>query len=223
MSLDFAQLLNNRLQVVVLDGYLIKIQQAGRNMHNGGCRRRLMIYIGVRKGVMSVKIGRRERSSMSTTITQQASQPELLQYLAVERVSRQWSGFLSIFSGELAAQLTDAEYRELLTRMGGKFAALNPLPACAELSDIQAAANAFWAGMQWGYVQFADQGQNLQIVHHACPLPAGLQLDADVAGGFLQGVYLTWIRAAGAPVSLSLHQLPAGGQPMQMIFELSGS
>ena len=33
---DFARLLNYRLQVVVLDGYLIKIQQAGRNMHNGG-------------------------------------------------------------------------------------------------------------------------------------------------------------------------------------------
>ena len=172
---------------------------------------------------MSVRIEIRERLPMSTTTTQQAPQPELLQYLAVERVSRQWADFLSIFSGELAAQLTDTEYRELLVRMGGKFATLNPLPVCAELSDIQVAANALWAGLQWGYAQFADHGQNLQIIHHACPLPAGLQLNADVAGGFLQGVYLTWIRAAGAPVSLSLRQLPADGQPMQMMFELSGS
>ena len=170
---------------------------------------------------MAVKIEIKERSSMSTTNIQIASQQKLLQHLAVERVSRQWVDFLAIFSGELAAQVSKAEYRELLLKMGAKFATLHPLPNCIELNDIQLSANALWAGLQWGYVQFIDDGQNLQIAHHACPLTDGLQLDVGVAGGFLQGVYLTWIRAAGAPVSLNLRQLPSDEVPMLMLFELS--
>ena len=159
---------------------------------------------------------------MSNT-TIEAEQSELLQYLANERVSKQWSGFLSVLSGELAAQLNPAEYRALLVRLGHKFSQEHPLPTCATLTDVQAAANTLWAGMQWGYARFTDNGQNLVITHHACPLTAGLGLDGDVAGGFLEGVYSAWVHGAGAPASLTLRQLESNGSRLLMTFELSGS
>jgi hypothetical protein len=59
------------------------------------------------------------------------------------------------------------------------------------------------------------------VLHHACPLPAALQLDAAVAGGFLEGVYGTWLSAAGAPNDLQLQQKPCGERPMCMAFELA--
>lgn len=62
----------------------------------------------------------------------------------------------------------------------------------------------------------------IEIVHRACPLPAALQLDAEVAGGFLEGVYGVWLKAAGAPDELVLEQVEGPQLPMYMAFVLSG-
>jgi hypothetical protein len=146
---------------------------------------------------------------------------ELLQHLALERISPQWADFLEILSGELGSQLSDVEYRAFLFRMGEKFAQANPIESCATLDDLEAAINRIWRRMSWGYVGFSDQGESMVVAHRACPLSAGLQVDADVAAGFMQGVYSVWLREAGAAPELSLYALASDGQPMLMAFELS--
>ncbi len=146
---------------------------------------------------------------------------DLLQHLALERISSQWSGFLGVLSEELQAQLSESEYRALLVRLGGRFAQSFELPACASLVDLQDAANKVWSQFQWGYTVFSDAGMQLQISHHACPLPAALQVDAELAGGFMEGVYAAWLLAAGSPPELVLTQQPGSGQPMQMSFKLA--
>lgn len=146
---------------------------------------------------------------------------ELLQHLALERISSQWSGFLGVLSEEFQTLLSESEYRALLVRLGGRFAQTFELPACASLADLQDATNKVWSQFQWGYTVFSEAGLQLQISHHACPLPAALQVDAELAGGFMEGVYATWLLAAGSPQELVLTQLPDSGQPMHMAFKLA--
>lgn len=146
---------------------------------------------------------------------------DLLRHLALERISSQWAGFLGVLSEELQAQLSELEYRALLVRLGGRFAQTFELPACASLGDIQDAANKVWSQFQWGFATFSETGLQLQISHHACPLPAALQVDASLAGGFMEGVYATWLMAAGSPEELQLTQLPDSEQPMHMAFRLA--
>lgn len=146
---------------------------------------------------------------------------DLLRHLALERVSPQWAVFLDLLSAELQAQLTAAEYRQLLRRLGSRFAETVPLGPCADLAELAGEANRVWRRMQWGFVAMLDVGQSLRVTHRASPLPAALQLDADVAGGFLEGVYATWLSAAGSPQTLTLSQVEGSGAPMEMVFELS--
>lgn len=145
---------------------------------------------------------------------------ELLQHLALERVSPQWAHFLEGLGEELGGQLSDEELRHLLFRLGSRFAEKQPLGACTDLAEVESAANRVWRGMRWGYVVLSDLGQCLRVVHRACPLPAALQIDTDVAAGYLEGAYGVWLRAAGAPEQLVLRQQASTGVPMQMVFEL---
>lgn len=151
-----------------------------------------------------------------------SDQSDLLRSLALERISPQWADFLVLLSEALGAQLEPAEYRELLVRLGQGFANQNPLPPCLGLVELSAAMNAVWRRMQWGVASVSDQEVELEVVHRACPLPAALQLDAEVAGGFLEGVYGVWLRAAGAPEELELVQVEGPELPMYMAFALSG-
>lgn len=161
-------------------------------------------------------------STMSDMTLDPTDQTELLRSLALERISPQWADFLGLMSEALGAQLEPAEYREFLVRLGEGFANQNPLPVCVGLEQLTSAMNAVWQRMRWGYVAVSDQDVEIEIVHRACPLPAALQLDAEVAGGFLEGVYGVWLKAAGAPDELVLEQVEGPQLPMYMAFVLSG-
>ena len=149
-----------------------------------------------------------------------ADQTDLLRHLALERISAQWSDFLGLLSAELSEQLSAEEYRGLLRRLGETFARQNPMPGALDLAQLEAEFNATWSRLQWGFARVSDQGLKLRIVHRASPLSAALQVDADVAAGYLEGAYATWLQQAGAPAGLVLRQVPGDGVPMQMVFEL---
>ena len=149
------------------------------------------------------------------------NETELIQHLAVERIAPQWVDFLGLLGAELALQLTSEELRHLLVRLGSRFAENNPLGPCADVQELQAAMNRVWGARQWGFAAVSDLGQHLQVTHRASPLPAALQVDPEVAGGYLEGAYAVWLRAAGAPPELSLQQMAVSGLPMHMVFELT--
>lgn len=150
-----------------------------------------------------------------------AESTELLQHLALERISAQWSGFLAVLSDELQAQLSADEYRALLGRLGARFAQSFELPECDSLAQMEEAANKVWGPLSWGYATFSDSGRQLLIEHHACPLPAALQVETELAAGFLEGVYATWLAAAGSPEELALGYVSDDSKPMYMSFELA--
>lgn len=148
------------------------------------------------------------------------SSVELLRHLAFERIAPQWSGFLVALGSALQSQLSPEEFRHFLRRLGEQFAADLPLPAVDDLTALEQSVNRIWFDRQWGMVTFSDLGGSLRIEHRGCPLPAAMQVGPELAGGFLEGAYSTWLAAAGAPAELALAQLPASGLPMHMAFEL---
>ena len=154
-----------------------------------------------------------------------ASDPtmDLLRHLAFERIAPQWSGFLRVLGAALQSQLSDDEFRQFLKSLGTEFAKELPLPAVDNLSALEDSVNRIWFDRQWGNVVFSDLGGALRMDHQACPLPAALQVDSDLAGGFLEGAYGAWLAAAGAPKELKLMQLPSTGLPMHMAFELKAA
>ena len=164
-----------------------------------------------------------QRMPMDVVTQAEDGTVELLRHLAFERIAPQWAGFLGVLGTALQSQLSPEEFRHFLKRLGAEFAKELPLPAVDDLSALEHSINRIWFDRQWGMVVFSDLGGALRLEHKGCPLPAALQADADLAGGFLEGAYGAWLAAAGAPNELALAQQPASGLPMHMAFELRAS
>jgi len=155
---------------------------------------------------------------MNTALT--SFPADLMRYLALERVSVQWAGFLGAFSEELQAQLGSMASRDLLVRAGERFSLAHDLLGCGSLGEVESAVNQIWHRIRWGYAVFTDKGSSLLIEHYACPIPAAMQLEPHFASGFLEGAYAGWLKSAGAPSDLKLVCTTGANQPMCMTFEL---
>lgn len=160
---------------------------------------------------------------MQFTETEISETNNLLTYFASERISPQWSAFLLLLGDELTGQLTSEELRHLLTRLGSRFAETHPLGICSNVAALEDALNRLWEGMRWGHVSLSDQDQFLTVSHQACPLPMAMHLDPQVAGGYLEGAYSVWLRAAGAPTELVLKQKSVDDRRMTLVFELTAA
>ncbi|KWN65867.1 cellulose biosynthesis protein BcsD [Burkholderia ubonensis] len=124
--------------------------------------------------------------------------PTVLDALHDQHLSPQWLGLLRALAAEFESQLSHAELRQLMARVGQRFAADHPVPACASLPDLVEHLNAQWAAIQWGGVALTDERDFVRITHYGAPLRSfGTQAHAWAAA-FLQGCYQTWFDAAGA-------------------------
>ncbi len=120
-------------------------------------------------------------------------------YLSQQQCSRQWRGFLRAISAEFASALPDDELRDLMHRIGMKFAVQNPLPACETLTLLQEEMTSFWKQIDWGWVTLTQDARCLNIDHCCAPLASAFGTDqGDWMHGFLQGVYQQWFDSAGA-------------------------
>lgn len=118
--------------------------------------------------------------------------------LLEQNLSPQWHGFLCALAAEFEAQLNHEELRQLMFRIGGRFAAAHALPPCESTDDLRHSLNARWAAMQWGCVDLTDEGEYLRIVHHAAPLLTFGRNALGWAPAFLQGCYQGWLDEMGA-------------------------
>jgi hypothetical protein len=142
-----------------------------------------------------------------------------LGYLLRERISPQWASFLQAFSAEMQSQLTLQEYRELLGSIGQRLAESLAVGQRETIEELEAAINQRLEGMQWGFAKLIDSGSSLNIEHHFSPLAHALNVDAETAGGLLEGVYEYWFRAAGAEADLSVKQLPGVATEAVLYFQ----
>jgi hypothetical protein len=122
----------------------------------------------------------------------------ILDYLLERQMSPQWRGMLCALASEFEAQIGRDELRQLMHRVGSRFAAANPLPACESTTDLARTLNERWQEIDWGYVELADESDSLRIVHYCAPLPAFGNDALAWTPAFLEGAYQTWLSALGA-------------------------
>lgn len=128
-----------------------------------------------------------------------APSPEIAQYLATQQCAVQWRGFLQALTDEFSSSLSPADLHALMFRVGTRFAAANPLAACATLDDLQGSMTAVWERIDWGWVQLTQESARLHIQHSLSPVSAAFGVKhVEWSGGFLQGVYQSWLEQAGS-------------------------
>ena len=121
-----------------------------------------------------------------------------LDYLLQRQISPQWRGLLTALAEEFEAQIGQEELRQLMYRVGCRFAAAHPLPPCASTADLADALNSRWQEADWGYVELVDEADYLRIAHSCAPLQAFGSAALAWTPAFLEGVYQTWLSALGA-------------------------
>ncbi|RFU44916.1 cellulose biosynthesis protein BcsD [Paraburkholderia sp. DHOC27] len=121
-----------------------------------------------------------------------------LEYLLDRQISRQWRGLLTALAEEFATQISEDELRQLMFRVGCRFATAHGLPPCASTADLAHALNARWEEADWGYVELTDEPEYLRIAHSFAPLHAFGFASLGWTPAFLQGAYQTWLSALGA-------------------------
>lgn len=125
--------------------------------------------------------------------------PEIAQHLAQGQCAAQWRGFFQALAAEFVAALPPQDLRALMFRVGARFAAEHPLPACATLDELQRSMTAVWERIDWGWVQLTQEAAQLDIQHSLSPVSAAFGPDhVQWSGGFLEGVYQAWFEEAGA-------------------------
>lgn len=142
-----------------------------------------------------------------------------IDYLLERQISPQWRGMLHALASEFEAQLGHDELRQLMHRVGSRFAHAHPLPACESTADLAQTLNRHWQHIDWGYVELVDEPGALRIVHYCAPLPAFGDAALGWTPAFLEGVYQTWLNALGAQ-GLSLAQTSGYGENTALEFRL---
>lgn len=100
---------------------------------------------------------------------------------------------------EFSVALPSDELRDLMQRIGVKFAIQNPLPACATLPELEESMTSLWSHIDWGWVQLTQDVSCLTIQHHCAPLISAFGAEhSSWIYGFLQGAYQQWFNEAGA-------------------------
>ena len=134
----------------------------------------------------------------------------LLQYYERITCSPQWLEFNRALAAELGAGLPPAELRALFFRIGERVAQSMPVPRCDTLEQLQAAFNARWESIGWGFAALQDNGEHLHITHACSPLAIAFGEPSvdDWAVGFLEGAYQAWFVAQGLPSTLFVRAMP---------------
>lgn len=133
----------------------------------------------------------------------------LLDYYTRHHASTQWRAFLTALAEEFETQLETAQLRELMARIGVRFADAHPAIACATLDDLASFFNKTWSSLDWGFVNLVEQSDYLAIEHFCAPLAAFGTAGAIWTPAFLEGAYQRWLHALGAG-TLALQQVQTG-------------
>jgi hypothetical protein len=144
----------------------------------------------------------------------------IFDYLFENQMSRQWRGVLAALADEFEAQIGRTELRQLMHRVGGRFADAHPLVPCRSTAELADALNTLWRDTDWGFVEMSDERDYLRIVHYCAPLPAFGENALAWTPAFLEGAYERWLSALGAQ-GLSLKQQGEFGDDAAIEFRLA--
>ena len=145
-----------------------------------------------------------------------------IKYYAERQPARQWRAFIGAMGAEFGAQLDQNDLRRLMARIGTRFADSVDVSKCTTLDELQQCVNQFWADLDWGWVEFDEKDDLLDIQHLCSPLNAAFGADCSGwAPAFLEGVYQRWFDITGIDPSLRVQQVGTADAKNHLIFKLS--
>ena len=153
-------------------------------------------------------------------------QDPFLDYYERITCSAQWKQFNRALAAELSVGLPPEENRQLFVRIGERVVQGMPVARCNTLGELQAAFNAQWEAIDWGFCTLQETGEHLSITHVCSPLAMAFGPDAtEWSSGFFEGAYQAWFVAQGIPPELRVRTeapIEAGG-PSKVVLKLARS
>jgi hypothetical protein len=125
----------------------------------------------------------------------------LQDYFRGQQISLQWLPVLRAMALEMSANTEVQELRELFFKVGLRFAkdAEDYFQNAKTLAQLEDGINDFWARINWGWVNFKDSNDCIDILHQASPLAEAFGNDAlNWSIGLLEGFYQAVFDGLGA-------------------------
>ncbi len=145
-----------------------------------------------------------------------------IKYYAQQQASRQWRDFIGAMGAEFGAQLDQNDLRKLMARLGMRFADGIDVSPCTTLDQLQQCVNQFWADLDWGWVEFSESDNWLDIRHLCSPLRATFgEACSNWTPAFFEGVYQRWFDITGIDPGLRVQQVGTADAENQLVFKLS--
>lgn len=118
-----------------------------------------------------------------------------LRYYLRQHCSRQWMHFLAAMAAELEERVDPAEADQFLDVLGVRMARMMPLHPCESLEQLEQDMNAILEDIDWGWVQLAESGHFIEIVHGAYPVVPQDEGRRSWIAPVLEGLYSEWLGA----------------------------
>lgn len=137
-----------------------------------------------------------EQHSWGLHVPEQMNEQNALTYIARRGVAAQWRTFLRAMMETLEGHLDNPGREGMMRLVGGRMAALMPLPACATLAELEARINDALASVDWGYVQMSlDMNNRAMVLRHVAAPMVGTHADLNGTwiGSVLEGLYAGWL------------------------------
>lgn len=131
-------------------------------------------------------------------------------YFRSQQVSLQWLPVLRAFATEMSAHTETKDLRRLFFKVGQRLASDTGdlFHAAKSLLQLEESLNDFWMRTNWGWVEFTENENHIDIAHHAAPLAEALGEDAlEWSVGLLEGFYQSVFHVLGASDSIIVREV----------------
>lgn len=147
-----------------------------------------------------------QASFKKSTMTNNALQD----YFRGQQVSLQWLPVLRAMALEMSAYTEGRELRQLFFKIGVRFAkdAEDFFQNAKTLSQLEEGINDFWTRINWGWVNFKESDDAIDITHQASPLAEAFGDEAlNWSVGLLEGFYQAVFNGLGAGDTMAVRSV----------------
>lgn len=145
----------------------------------------------------------------------------LERYFRGQQVSLQWLPMLRAMAAEMAEHSEVSDLRHLFFKVGQRWAndTSDFFQSAKSLLQLEEGVNDFWMRINWGWVDFADMEDHVEIAHHATPLAEAFGDDALLwSVGLLEGFYQSLFHGLGASETMVVRSVEDASKGMSVHF-----
>jgi hypothetical protein len=145
----------------------------------------------------------------------------LERYFRGQQVSLQWLPLLRSMATEMAKHSEVDDLHRLFFKVGQRWASDTGdfFQSANSLEQLEECVNDFWVRINWGWVEFTDMDDHIDIAHQATPLAEAFGDDAlPWSIGLLEGFYQSLFHTLGASEALVVRSVEDACKGMNVNF-----